>query len=46
MKVVMVGGGGRVARGVALDFARFDTEEFETLILADCDVERAQEVAA
>jgi saccharopine dehydrogenase-like NADP-dependent oxidoreductase len=45
VKVVMVGGGGRVARGVALDFTKFDAEELEELILADREVHRAQEIA-
>jgi saccharopine dehydrogenase-like NADP-dependent oxidoreductase len=46
MKVAMVGGGGRVARGIVLDFVKYDSEELEILALADLDLSRAQEVAA
>lgn len=46
MKVVILGGGGRQAHGVALDLLKYDAEDLEELILADLSLARAEREAA
>jgi lysine 6-dehydrogenase len=41
MRILLLGGGGRMARATILDFLRFDSDELTELVISDLSLERA-----